>query len=232
MKIELESVPSFGMAVVTLEAGESIQAESGSMVAMSSGIAVKTTFNGTGGGDFLDWVQAAVVGLARKFLAGETLFVNVFKATAAGQTVMLAPAMVGDVRAFAMGGGRKVVVQATSYLASSPGVTVDLVWGGFSMLFGGGGAFFLACNGTGDLLINAYGAIEEVEIDGDYVVDSGHVVAFEGALRHRLKRVGGWKSTFLSGEGLVLEFSGRGKVWLQTRNLGALVTWITPSFPR
>lgn len=231
MKIELESVPSFGMAVITLDVGEQITAESGSMVAMSTGMAVNTTFNGTGNGGFLDLLQAAFVGLARKFLAGETMFVNEFRATKAGQQVMLAPAMVGDVRAFPMGDGRKITVQATSYLASSKGISVDLIWGGFSMLFGGGGAFFLACKGTGELLINAYGAIEEVEIDGAYIVDTGHVVAFEGPLRYNLKRVGGWKSTLLSGEGLVLEFTGKGKVWLQTRNLGALVGWITPTLP-
>lgn len=231
MKIELDSVPSFGMAVVTLDQGEQISAESGAMVAMSSGMTVNTTFNGKGGGGILDLLQAALVGLARKFLAGETMFVNEFRATAAGQQVMLAPAMVGDVRAFPMGDGRKIVVQATSYLASSRGITVDLIWGGFSMLFGGGGAFFLACRGSGDLLINAYGAIEEVEVDGSYVVDTGHVVAFEGKLHYNLKRVGGWKSTLLSGEGLVLEFTGQGKVWLQTRNLGALVGWLSPLLP-
>jgi uncharacterized protein (TIGR00266 family) len=231
MKIDLESTPSFGMAVITLDAGEQISAESGSMVAMSTGVMVNTTFNGTGGGGFMDLVQAALVGIARKFLAGETMFVNEFRATKAGQQVMLAPAMVGDVRAFEMDGARKITVQATSYLASTRGISVDLIWGGFSMLFGGGGAFFLACRGKGDLLINAYGAIEEVEVDGSYIVDTGHVVAFEGALRYNLKRVGGWKSTLLSGEGLVMEFTGKGKIWMQTRNLSALVGWVSPLLP-
>lgn len=232
MQIELESTPSFGMAVVTLDAGEVLTAESGSMVAMTTGLQVDTTFNGTGGGGLFDFLQAAFVGLVRKFLAGETLFVNRYTASRAGQQVMLAPAMVGDVRAIALGQGRKITVQASSYLASSQGVTVDLIWGGFAMLFGGGGAFFLACRGTGDLLINAYGALDEVEVEGAYIVDTGHVVAFEGDLRYTLRRVGGWKSTLLSGEGVVLEFTGKGKVWLQTRNLGALVGWLSPLLPK
>ncbi|MSQ00628.1 MAG: hypothetical protein EXR71_01895, partial [Myxococcales bacterium] len=63
MKIELDSVPSFGMAVVTLDQGEQISAESGAMVAMSSGMTVNTTFNGKGGGGILDLLQAALVGL-------------------------------------------------------------------------------------------------------------------------------------------------------------------------
>jgi uncharacterized protein (TIGR00266 family) len=179
----------------------------------------------------VDWVKAAVAGLARKFLAGETMFANTFTATADGQQVMLAPALIGDVEHLVMDGERKVIVQATSFLASTPGVRVSLVWGGLSMLFGGEGAFFLECTGKGDLLINAYGGIEEIEVDGGYIIDSGHVVAWEGPLTYSLRKAGGWKSAMLSGEGLVLEFKGRGKVWMQTRNLSAFVGWISPFFP-
>ena len=231
MQIELESKPSYGMAVVTLEPGEEITAESGSMVAMSSGVSVDTTFNGTGSGGLMDFLQAALVGLVRKFLAGETMFVNTFKSTAAGQQVMLAPAMSGDVVQVTLDGKREITVQAGSYLASTKGVTEDLIWGGFSMLLSGEGAFFLKCGGTGELLINSYGAIEKVEIDGAYRVDTGHVVAFEGDLRYAIKKAGGWKASVLSGEGLVLEFTGKGTVWLQTRNLSALVGWISPHLP-
>ena len=84
MQIEVESRPSYGMAIVTLEAGEQLLSESGAMVAMNSTIAVDTKFNGTGDG-FFGWLKAALVGMARKFLAGESLFVNEFTATASGQ---------------------------------------------------------------------------------------------------------------------------------------------------
>jgi uncharacterized protein (AIM24 family) len=36
------------------------------------------------------------------------------------------------------------------------------------------------------------------------------------------------KSLLFSGEGLVLEFTGRGKLWIQSRNINQLVGWITP----
>ena len=231
MQIALESKPSYGMAVVTLDAGEEITAESGAMVAMSSQLTVDTTFNGTGGGGLLDFFQAALVGLVRKFLAGETMFVNTYKANSAGQQVMLAPAMSGDVVQVSLSGGRAVTVQAGSYLASTKGVKEDLIWGGFSMLFSGEGAFFLKCSGEGELLINSYGAINKVEVDGSYRVDTSHVVAFEGDLRYTIKKAGGWKSTLLSGEGLVLEFTGKGTVWLQTRSVASLVGWVSPLLP-
>ena len=232
MHIEIESRPSYGMAVVSLDMGEEITAESGSMVAMDPALAVTTTFNGTGGGGFLDRLQAGLVGLVRKLLAGETLFVNRIRGTAAGQQLMLAPAMSGDVEQVTVGADTSITVQSSSYLASTPGVNVDLIWGGFAMLFSKEGAFFLRCRGAGELLVNCYGAIEKVPVDGSYLVDTGHVVAFEGDLKYHLKRVGGWKSTLLSGEGLVMHFTGTGTVWLQTRNIGALVRWVSPLLSR
>lgn len=229
MQIEVEAKPSFGMAVVKLDPGETIVAEAGAMVAMSPGVKVDTTFAG-GGGGVGSMISAAVIGLARKFLAGESMFVNRFKASGSGAEVMLAPTMVGDVIHLGLDKAA-LTVQGTSYLASSPDIGVDVVWGGFSMMFSGEGAFFLRCHGTGDLLLNAYGAIEKVDVDGSYVVDTGHLVAYEGNLTYKLRRAGGWKSTLLSGEGMVLEFSGKGRLWLQTRNLGSLVSWVTPHLP-
>jgi len=232
MEIEIESKPSYGMAVVTMNSGERMVAEAGAMVAMSKELHVETGFNGAGGGGLLGWLKAAVTALLRRMFAGESMFVNRFQANADGQQVMLAPDMVGDVENIPMSEGRVITVQATSFLAAGPKVVVEMVWGGFQMLFSGEGAFFLRCSGTGPLLINSYGAIEKVEVDGSYVVDTGHLVGFEGDLTWRLKKVGSWKSTLLSGEGLVMEFSGTGTVWLQTRNLKALVSWIIPQLPK
>jgi uncharacterized protein (TIGR00266 family) len=200
------------------------------MVAMDPGLGVETGFMGVGGGGIVEWLKAALAGLARKFLAGESMFVNTFKAKGSGGKVMLAPSMVGDIAHIPLNDSR-ITVQAESYLASSPKVKVGLIWGGISMLFSGEGAFFLDCKGSGDLLINSYGAIEKVEIDGAYVVDTGHVVAWEGDLSYNLKKAGGWKSAMFSGEGMVLEFKGKGTVWLQTRNVGSFVSWISPFFP-
>jgi uncharacterized protein (TIGR00266 family) len=230
MRVEVEARPSYGMATVHLERGESFVAESGAMVAMSPGLAVDTRFAGTGGGGVMGWFVAALTGLARKVFVGESMFVNHFSAEAPGQQVMLAPVLVGDVEHLVLEGD-KITVQSTSYLGSTTGVAVGIVWGGFSMLFSREGAFFLECSGQGDLVINAYGAIEKVEVDGGYTVDSGHVVAWQGDLSYQLGRAGNWKSTLLSGEGLVMRFEGRGTLWLQTRNLSSLLGWVRPQLP-
>lgn len=230
MNIEIEARPSYALAVVTLDKGESMTVESGAMVGMSAELSVESTFPGASGGG-LDWVTSFFVALVRKFLAGERMIVNVFKAKNPGQRLMLAPAMIGDLVHVQLDGQRKVTVQAGSFVACGPKVKQRLVWGGLAMLFSGEGAFFLEMSGQGDLLINSYGGIEEVEVDGKYVVDSGHVAAWEGKeLKYSLKKAGGWATAALSGEGFVLEFSGKGKVWLQTRNLSSLIGWITPYF--
>lgn len=227
MKIEVSSRPSYGMATVHLEPGEEFIAESGAMVAMTNSLSVNTGFNGVGSSGFIGWLKAAITGLLRKFLAGETMFINRYTAEAPGQHVMLAPAMIGDVEQISLDGSRTVTVQASSYLGATGGVDIELVWGGLSMLLSGEGAFFLACSGQGELLINSYGAIEKVEIDGAYSVDTGHVVAFEGNLQYTLaKASSGLGSTFFSGEGLVQNFTGTGTVWLQTRNTSSLLGWL------
>lgn len=235
MQIDVEARPSYALAVVRLDKGEKIVAESSSMVAMSTALEVDTTFNGAQGGGLVEWLTAAFVGLVRKFVAGETMFVNEFKAKSDGQQVLLAPAMVGDLVHVQLDGTKKITVQASSFVACTPGVKQRLVWGGLAMLFSGEGAFFLECSGKGELLFNSYGGLEEIEVDGAYVVDSGHVAAWESVpgekpLAYSLKKAGGWGTALVSGEGLVIEFKGKGKVWLQTRNLQSLVGWISPFF--
>jgi uncharacterized protein (TIGR00266 family) len=239
MQISVESKPSYGMAVVTLDKGEEFVTESGAMVAMSQDLEVDVGFNGTGDGGCVGFLVAAFVGIVRKFLAGETMFVNTYEADKDGQMLMVAPGMVGDVVHLEMPKGRIITLQSSAYLAATPDVEVSLVWGGFKMLFGGEGAFFMECgvdeddedSNGGQLLFNSYGAIEEIPIDGKYVVDTGHLVGWEGDLEYSIRKAGGWKATMLSGEGLVLEFEGKGTLWLQTRNMGSLVSWITPELP-
>ena len=76
--------------------------------------------------------------------------------------------------------------------------------------------------------MSGLGKVVEIPIDGSYTVDTGHVVCFDGALDFKLKKAGGFKSLVFSGEGLVLEFRGRGRLWIQSRNVQQMVGWITP----
>ena len=77
----------------------------------------------------------------------------------------------------------------------------------------------------------SYGAIHEVDVQGSYVVDTSHIVAFDESLTFRVKSSGSMKSLFFSSEGLVCEFSGAGRVWVQTRNAPALAGFLHPFRP-
>lgn len=231
MQVDLEARPSYAMAVVKLNKGEQFVAEAGAMVAHSPGLSATAGFQGTDGG-ILNTITAILAGLARKFLAGESMMVSKFTATKDGAEVMLAPAMSGDIVEVELDGTNPITVQAESYLASEPGVKVGLIFGGIGMLLSGEGAFFLKCTGKGKLLVNSYGAIEKIELGPEgYVCDNGHVVAWQGKVTHKMRKAGGFMASMTSGEGMVLEFKGEGTVWTQTRNVPSFVEWISPFLP-
>jgi uncharacterized protein (TIGR00266 family) len=237
MQIEVESRPSYAMATVTLNQGETFLSEAGAMVAFTQGLGLDTRFASAADpdagffGKLIGLVVTLFAAIVRKVMGGESMFLNEFTATQDGAQVMLAPSLVGDIVHHRLSGEQKLLVQASSFLACSPGIKQKLVFGGLEMILSKEGAFFLECSGEGDLLVNAYGGIVEVEVDGSYVVDTGHLVAYEPSLTARIRSVGGLKATMLSGEGMVLEFTGQGKIYMQTRNLGSFVSWVTPQLP-
>jgi uncharacterized protein (AIM24 family) len=79
--------------------------------------------------------------------------------------------------------------------------------------------FFLNATGHGPVVLNAFGAIHAVDLDGELIVDTGHLVALTGGLDYQVTKAShGWIASYLSGEGLVLRVHGRGRLYLQTRN--------------
>ena len=222
--------PSFAMAEVELEPNETMIVESGSMVAMTTNMKVKTTMGGTKVG-FFGKVWNFFAAMFRKFFGGESFFINHYTPEGGPGKLYVSPALVGDILHWNLDGSTTLMVEASSFLACTPGVEIKTVWGGLRSLFSGEGAFWLQIFGTGDLWLNCYGAMKEIDVQGGYTVDTGHVVAFENALQYKIGGVGGLKSTLFSGEGLVMKFTGNGKIWIQTRNTGALVSWLRPLLP-
>jgi uncharacterized protein (TIGR00266 family) len=89
----------------------------------------------------------------------------------------------------------------------------------------------IKCSGEGDLWFNSFGGIIEMDVTDGYIVDTGHIVAFTEGLTYDISRVGGYKSLFFSGEGLVCKFSGKGKIWIQTRKISPFIGWVNPFRP-
>ena len=171
------------------------------------------------------------MGGLKRIVAGESLFLSVFRSPQDGNTIWLAPRLIGDLLIYEMT-GQDLVVQATSYLACSSEVDLDVGFEGFKSLFSGESIFWLTFSGHGVALLASFGAIYEVEVDGEYIVDTGRIVAFERSLDFSIaKATKGLMSTFLSGEGFVCRFKGKGKVFCQTHNPGAFGTTVGSQLP-
>lgn len=222
MDVHVQHRPSYALAVAQLEPNESIQVEAGSMVGMSTGVQVKTEARG-----------GLLKSLARSMLGGESFFINTYQASGQGGRVMLAPALPGDIVVRPVE-GETLLVQSGSYVASSEDVDVSTQWGGAKTFFAREGLILLKVSGTGTLVLSSYGAIEEMELGPgeSFTVDTGHLVAFGDRLGFEVRRVGGLKSTLFSGEGLVVDLTGPGKFWLQTRSEDAFLTWLIPKIPK
>lgn len=195
-----------------LDAGEGMTCEVGAMIAMTSGMTVNTTSKSRGGGGGI------IKGLKRMF-TGENFFLNHFTAHQNNQSLLIGPSLMGDCIHHSMRGGT-MIVQGTSWLASTSTIDIDATWQGFaSALFSGESMFWVKCSGAGELFLSSYGAIYPVDINGDYVVDTGHIVAFEDSLQFRIGKAGkSLVGSFLGGEGLVCKFQGQGRLYCQSHN--------------
>jgi len=221
MQVDVKYRPSYSLAIVAMDPSESIRTEAGAMVSMSAGMKMETKARG-----------GIMKSLARAALGGESFFMNTYTAPEGGGEITLAPTLPGDVIVTQMK-GNSLLVQSGSYLASSDGIEVDTKWGGAKTFFGGEGLFMLRCSGTGTLIMSSYGAIHTVKLaqGQQYIVDTGHLVAFDEGISYEVKAVGGLKSTVFSGEGLVVQLTGPGTVALQTRSEGAFLSWLIPKIP-
>ncbi len=230
MNHEITHDPAFSMLRIDLQPSERLVAEAGAMVAMTPGMSLEaklTVSNSPGMGATIGALFAAV---ARKFLGGESFFVTHFTTPQPG-TVWIAPTLSGGLRHVRLQDGG-IMLSSGAYVASIGDIDVTPVYGGIRGILAKEGAFYLRVTGTGDVWFNSFGGIEEIPIDGTYQVDNGHIVGWTGNVDYKIKSAGGGVVGMLaSGEGLVCEFSGKGTVWIQSRNLGSIVSWLVPLLP-
>jgi len=213
--------PSFSLAVIKLQAEQSIQAEAGAMVSMSANVELQSQMKG------------GLFGAIKRAAGGESAFVSTFTARGGPGEVTFAPGAPGDIAAIEMS-NQSFFVQSTSYLAGDASLTVDTKWGGAKSFFGGEGLFVLLVQGQGLLLVSSFGAIHRRRLQAGerYVVDTGHLVAWEGTTQYTLRKAAsGFFRSMMSGEGIVAEFIGPGELLIQTRNLAALAGLLKPFFP-
>ena len=213
--------PSFSLAVVKLQPEQSILAEAGAMVSMSANVELQSQMKG------------GLFGAIKRAAGGESAFVSTFTARGGPGEVTFAPGAPGDIAAIEMA-NQSFFVQSSSYLAGDASLTVDTKWGGAKSFFSGEGLFVLSVQGQGLLLVSSFGAIHRKRLQpGErYVVDTGHLVAWEGTTQYTLRKAAaGFFRSMMSGEGIVAEFTGPGELLIQTRNLAAFAGLMKPFFP-
>lgn len=219
---EIKHQGAFALAVINLQAEQTIAAEAGAMVSMSSNV------------DLHSEMKGGVFGALKRAVGGESAFVSTFTAKGGPGEVTFAPGAPGDVAGIEMN-NQKFMVQSSSYLAGDTSLQVDTKFGGAKSFFGGEGLFVLEVSGSGLLLVSSFGAIHRRTLrPGErYVVDTGHLVAWEGHMQYNLRKAAksGYLRSMLSGEGMVAEFSGPGEILIQTRNLAAFAGLLKPFFP-
>jgi uncharacterized protein (TIGR00266 family) len=210
MQIDIQYRPAHSLAKIGLGPGESVVAESGAMVGMSPNVQMQTQSGGL------------MSGLKRMF-GGESFFRNTFTAANGPGEVLFAHSLCGDMSVLEMTQAG-YFIQSSSYIACTPNVNIETKVGGMKTFFAGEGMFVLkaTAQGPAQVLIGAFGGIQEMICDGNLVIDTGHLVAWDATLNYEVgKSASGWIGSFLSGEGLVCHFKGQGRIWIQTRNPSA-----------
>ncbi len=212
MDAEIRNRPSFANVRVLMKAGDALVAESDAMASMSSTIEMRARM---AGGFF--------TAMGRRFFGGESFFVNEFATQSSGELVLTQPTP-GDIVCVALQ-GTGLFLQPGAFLACEPGVKLSVSFAGITSFIAREGLFRMHAGGTGQLWFGGYGGITEKEIDGELVVDSGHLVAYEPTLSLIMGLAGGIFSSLFSGEGLITRVRGRGKIYLQSRSLQGLASW-------
>ncbi len=220
---EIEHSPAYASLRIDLKANQSVLVESGAMAAMDSWIKMQSKVRG-----------GLMKGIGR-MLSGESLFMSEFTAQERPGQLYLSPGVPGDVQHYYLN-GNGLMIQSSGFVAASPTVEIDTKFQGFKGFFSGESLFLLRATGAGDIWFSSYGAIAEILVTGDYVVDTGYIVAFEDTLNYNVEMLGGLsfkglRTGILGGEGLVCRFSGRGRLWIQSRELFALINFLNPFRP-
>lgn len=219
MEIATRHTPAYGVARLTLAGSESVRVESGAMMAMSGGVTLQSKAEG-----------GIMKSLKRAALGGESFFVATYTAPPQGGFVDVAARLPGDITSYRVDAQQPLFISKGSWMANEQTIEINTQWGGFKNMFGSEGGFIIRAEGSGQVVFACYGALEvwNLQAGQTFTVDTGHMVAYESSVTMQLRQAaGGLVQTFKSGEGLVFDFTGPGKVWTQTRNPNELLGWIS-----
>ena len=216
------------IARLALSRGESVKIENGSMV-YSRGVEISGGLNSKKKG--LGGVLGAI---GRSITSGESMFITTATGTVDDGEIAIAPPIPGKIISLQVGGQQQYRLNTGAFLASDATLDYTMVNPGLGRaVFGGtGGLFVRETNGTGTILVSAFGDILSLDVtpESPLVVDNEHVVAWDASLNYNIQVASGMFG-FTTGEGVVNSFNGYGRVYIQTRNLQNLAQAMHPYLP-
>ncbi len=222
MRYEIKGSP-LPVVECTLEAGESIICEGGSMSWMSANMQMETSGGGIGK-------------MFSKAISGEKLFHNKYTATGSSGMIAFASSFPGNILAVEIAPGKEIVCQKSAFLAATPGVDVSIFFqkklgSGF---FGGEGFIMQKISGQGIVFLEIDGYVETKELapGEQIVIDTGYLAMMSATCSMDVQMVKGVKNVFLGGEGLFnTVVTGPGTISLQTMPAYQVANSIRPYIP-
>jgi uncharacterized protein (TIGR00266 family) len=223
---------------ISLDPGESVVAEAGTMMYMTSGIEMETVF-GDGSAQQQGGIMGALLGAGKRLLTGESLFMTVFTNRAAGvQRVAFAAPYAGRILSLDLAKlGGELVCQKDSFLCAAKGVSIGIAFQRKigAGLFGGEGFIMQRLQGDGLVFAHAGGMVHGLQLAAGETlrVDTGCLVALQPSVNYDIQFVGKIKTALFGGEGLFFAtLTGPGHVWLQSLPLSRLADRIYKAAPQ
>ncbi|BCN31603.1 TIGR00266 family protein [Anaeromicropila herbilytica] len=223
MRYEIIGEP-LPVVTCTVNSGESLITESGSMSWMSPNMKMETTTNGGIG-----------KALGRMF-SGDSLFQNRYTCLGGEGMIAFASSFPGSIRAFNITPGNSMIVQKSAFLASEAGVTLSIHFQKKigSGLFGGEGFIMQKLSGNGVAFVEIDGTAVEYDLQAgqSMVIDTGYLAAMSESCKMEIQTVPGVKNMVFGGEGIFnTVVTGPGKIILQTMPVSNVAATLRPFFP-
>ena len=214
---------NFPIVICTLENGEKMITEKGSMCWMSPNMQMETHGGGLGK-------------MFSKAFSGESMFQNHYTARGGAGMIAFASSFPGQIKAINIAPGQEMILQKSAFLASEAGVQLSIhfqkrLGAGF---FGGEGFIMQRLSGNGVAFVEIDGDLVEYELKPGQklIVDTGNVAGFSSTVQMDIQTVPGVKNALFGGEGLFnTVLTGPGRVWLQTMPISNVANSIRPYIP-
>ena len=229
MRFSMDSNMQFPLVELSLNQGETVFIQRGSMVYHTPNVTLNTQLNASGSG-----LGRFVKAVGRSMVSGESTFITQAVAQSDNGYLALAPDSPGQViplqlgeKQYRLNDGAFLALDGTAYY------TMERQSVGKALFGGQGGFFVMTTQGQGTLLANAFGSIKKIELHNQEVtIDNAHVVAWSQSLNYHVHLENGFWQSIGTGEGVVNTFQGTGEVYVQSLNLQTFAGSLSKFIPR